>query len=96
MSTAESETLLADTANKRKPLAVDAVLLLNAAAVVAEVELLAREDLGPLGALEYASAPLFDAILLLELALKVWCLGGRWLGGRRRRSVAQGGAQGGA
>ena len=60
-------------------LAVDAVLLLNAAAVVAEVELLAREDLGPLGALEYASAPLFDAILLLELALKVWCLGGRWL-----------------
>ena len=47
------------------------MLLLNAAAVVAEVELLAREDLGPLGALEYASAPLFDAILLLELALKV-------------------------
>ena len=54
--------------------AIDALVLLNVAVVLAEVELLARKQHPALRGVEI-TAPLFDAAFLIEVAAKLWAFG---------------------
>lgn len=59
----------------RFDLAIDAVLVLNMALVLSEIELLLSGEWDALRAIEASTAPLFSLVFVGEAALKLWVLG---------------------